>query len=125
MRRGSVPLFVHGLVEYGLGALSILAPILFSFDSDGATVVCVVIGTGILVLGILTQSSTGIVRTLPLDSHIVLDYVIALAMIVMPFVLGFTDDEAALAYFVVAGIVYLLMTVMTRYRKSEGPDPHG
>ena len=119
VRRGSIPLTVHGLLEYGLGALSILAPILFSFDSDGATVVCVVIGTGILVVGILTRGPTGIVRSLPLDSHVVLDYVIAMAMIVMPFVLGFTEDGAALAYFVLAGVAYLLMTIATRYHKPE------
>ncbi len=119
MRRGSIPLVVHGVLEYALGALSILAPIFFSFDSDGATVICVVIGTGILVVGILTQAPTGIVASLPLDSHIVLDYVISLVLIVTPFVLGFTDDEAALAYFLIAGVAYLLMTIMTRYRQPE------
>ena len=119
LRRGSVSLPLHGLVEYGEGALSIAAPFLFSFDTDAATVVSVVIGTLILVLAVLTAAPTGIVRNLPLDSHIVLDYVLAVVLVGSPFVFGFTDDATALAYFILLGVAHLLLTVLTRFR-GEG-----
>jgi hypothetical protein len=117
LRRGSIPLFAHGIVEYCAGVLSIAAPFMFNFDSDGATVISALLGAGILVLAVTTASPTGIVRSLPIESHIVLDYVLSLFVIICPFVFGFTDDGAATAYFLILGVGYLLMTVTTRYRK--------
>jgi hypothetical protein len=122
LRRGSVPLPVHGLIEYGAGLLSIAAPFLFSFETDVAKVVSVMIGTLVLVLAVVTVAPTGIVRSLPLDSHIVLDYVLALVLIASPFVFGFTDDGPALAYFLILGVAHLLMTVLTRFRKPHASD---
>jgi hypothetical protein len=120
LRRGSIPLAVHGLVEYVAGVLSIAAPFMFNFDSDGATVISALLGAALLVLALTTASPTGIVRSLPIDSHIVLDYLLSLFVIICPFVFGFTDDGAASAYFLILGVGYLLMTVTTRYRKPAG-----
>jgi SPW repeat len=118
LRRNSVPLFVHGLVEYGAGALSILAPFLFSFDSDVATAVSILLGAGIIVLGFMTEAPTGVARNLPIASHVVIDYVLSLFLIVSPFIFGFSDDANATAYFIVIGVGFLLLTVATRYRRS-------
>jgi uncharacterized membrane protein HdeD (DUF308 family) len=118
IRRGSIPLFVHGLLEYGLGILCIAAPFLFSFETDGATVLSIVIGTAVLAFGIVTAGPTGIVRSLPLDSHIVLDYVLGIFLLASPFVFGLTDDGPALAYFLVVGVGHLLLTIVTRFRKQ-------
>jgi hypothetical protein len=118
IRRGSVPLLVHGLLEYALGLLCIVAPFLFSFETNGATALSIVIGTAILALGIVTRGPTGIVRSLPLDSHIVIDYVLAIFLIASPFVFGLTDDGPAFAFFLVAGIAHLLLTITTRFRKQ-------
>jgi SPW repeat len=118
LRRGSVSLLAHGLLEYGVGALSIAAPFLFAFDSDTATVVAILLGAGIVVLGFVTASPTGVSRSLPVASHVVLDYVASLFMIVSPFIFGFTDDTAATAYFVVIGVSFLLLTIATKYHEA-------
>jgi hypothetical protein len=117
--RGSIPLTVHGLLEYGAGVLFIVATLLFHFDTDAPKVLSVLIGAGILVLAVVTDSPTGVSRTLPLASHIVLDYVVSIFVIVAPFLFGFTDDGPALAFFLVVGVAYLLMTVMTRFYKPD------
>jgi hypothetical protein len=119
VRRNSIPLAVHGLVEYGLGVLFILAPFLFSFDTDAPTVLSALLGAGILVMAVLTDSPTGLSRTLPLASHVVLDYVISVFVIASPFLFGFSDDNPALAFFLITGVGYLLMTVSTRYHKRD------
>jgi uncharacterized membrane protein HdeD (DUF308 family) len=118
LRRNAVPLFVHGIVEYGVGALSIVAPFLLSFDSDTATIVSILLGAAIVVMGFVTEAPTGVARNMPIASHVVLDYVVSLVAIVAPFVFGFTDDGAATAYFIVIGVCFLLLTVATRYRKA-------
>jgi hypothetical protein len=118
LRRNSVPLFVHGVVEYGVGALSIVAPFLFSFDSDIATAVSILLGAAIIVMGFSTEAPTGITRSLPIASHVVLDYVVSLFLLVSPFVFGFTDKRNETAYFIVLGVGFLLLTVSTRYRPA-------
>ena len=118
LRRGSVSLLFHGIAEYGLGAFSIAAPFFLSFDSDTATVVSILLGAAIIVLGFVTASPTGVARNLPIASHVVLDYVASLFMIVSPFVFGFTDDAAATAYFVVLGVGFLLLTIATKYHEA-------
>jgi hypothetical protein len=120
VRRGSVSLSLHVLIEYGVGVLTILAPFLFSFDSTAAELVSVLVGVGILVLAVMTDAPTGIARSLPVASHVVLDYVLALFLVVAPFVFGFSgDDNAATAYFIVLGVGYVLLAVLTRYRGSK------
>lgn len=122
MRRNAIPLAVHGLIEYGLGVLFILAPFLFSFDTDAPTVLSALLGAAILVMAVLTDAPTGLSRTLPLASHVVLDFVISVFLIAAPFLFGFSDDDPALAFFLVTGVGYLLMSVGTRYRKQDTRD---
>jgi VIT1/CCC1 family predicted Fe2+/Mn2+ transporter len=117
VRRNSIPLAWHVLVEYGLGILTILAPFLFSFDDAAADIVAVLIGAGILILAVTSDAPTGLARTLPAASHVVIDYVLGVLLIVIPFVFGFAgDDDAATAYFIALGVLYVIGAVVTRYR---------
>jgi len=106
---------MHGFAEYGIGALSIVAPFLFSFDSDVAQVISILIGAGIIVMAFSTDSPTGLTRNLPIASHVVLDYVLSLFLVVAPFIFSFTDDAAATAYFIIVGVGYILLTIATRF----------
>jgi len=119
LRRGSVPLFAHGLLEYGIGILAIAAPFLFSFDHNGAIALSVLMGAAILVLGGLTDGPTGIVRNLPVASHVVLDVVVGVVLVVAPFVFGFTEDAAATAFMVLLGLAFLVLTFTTRYHAGD------
>lgn len=117
MQPNSIPLAVHVLIEYAVGVLTIVSPFLLSFDDDAAKIVAVLIGAGILVLAVVSDAPTGLARTLPAASHVVLDYVLGLLLIVVPFVFGFAgDDTAATAYFIALGVGYVVLAVLTRYR---------
>jgi VIT1/CCC1 family predicted Fe2+/Mn2+ transporter len=121
VQRNSLPLSLHVLIEYGLGILTILAPFLFSFDDSAAEIASVLVGAGILVLAVVTDAPTGLARSLPRASHVVIDYVLGVLLIVAPFVLGFAgDDTNATAYFIALGVLYVVMTVLTRYREPAG-----
>jgi hypothetical protein len=114
-KRGPIPPFVHGILEYGLAALLIAAPFLFAFDSDTATAVSIVAGITVLLLGAFTAWTTGIVKSIPPVAHAMLDYVVAGLLIAAPFLFAFTDDGSATAFFIVVGVAGLLLTVATRF----------
>jgi VIT1/CCC1 family predicted Fe2+/Mn2+ transporter len=123
-KRGPIPPFVHGVLEYGLAALLIAAPFLFAFDSDTATAVSIVAGVAVLMLGAFTAWTTGIVKSIPPVAHAMLDYPLAALLIAAPFLFGFTDDGAATAFFIVVGVAGLLLTIATRFT-PEGTAPRG
>src|SRR5215218_2350722 len=119
-KQGPVPAFVHGIVEYLAAALFIAAPFLFSFEDDTATAVSIVVGVVVLIVTASTALPTGLIKSIPVQAHAVIDFLLAAVLIAAPFLFGFSDDGTATAFFIVLGVVHLLMTIATRF-VSEGP----
>ena len=120
-RQGPIPAVVHGLIEYAAGILLVAAPFLFSFDEGSATAAAIVAGVVVLILTASTAIPTGLIKSVPVQAHVMLDYVLAIFLIAAPFVLGFSDDGTAAAFFIVVGVVHLLLTIATRFVSDE---PH-
>ena len=118
-KQGPIPAFVHGLVEYGVGALFIAAPFVLAFDSDTATAVSIVAGVLVLIVAATTAMPTGLIKEIPVQAHVVLDYLLAILLIASPFLFGFDEDGTATAFFIVVGVVHLLMTIATRFIREE------
>jgi FtsH-binding integral membrane protein len=122
-KQGPVPAFVHGVLEYVAGALLIAAPFLLAFDSDTGTFVSIGAGVLVLVVAACTAMSTGLIKSIPVQAHVILDYILALALIASPFLFSFDDDGTATAFFIVLGVVHLLLTIATRFIREERPRP--
>jgi hypothetical protein len=118
-KRGPIPPFVHGVLDYALAALLIAAPFLLAFDEDAATALSIAVGVAVLMLGAFTAWTTGIVKSIPPVAHAMLDYILAALLIALPFLAGFSDDGTASAFFVIVGVAGLLLTIATRFT----PEP--
>lgn len=115
MSRGVLPSKVHGVLDYPLAAVLIAGPLVLDFDDTAATVIALVFGGGAVVLAVGTAWSTGIVKVIPPLLHGYADIVVTAALIVLPFAIGFTDDTAALVFYLVVGAGGLLATLETRF----------
>ncbi len=120
-KQGPIPAFVHGVVEYLAAVLFIAAPFLLSFDDDTATAVSIVVGVLVLVVTASTDMSTGLIKSIPVPAHVVVDYLLAGMLIASPFLFGFTEDGTATAFFIVLGVAHLVLTIATRFIKEERP----
>ena len=120
-KQGPIPAFVHGVIEYLAAALFIAAPFLFSFDDDTATAVSIVVGVLVLVVTASTALPTGLIKSIPVQAHAVIDFLLAAVLIASPFLFGFSDDGTATAFFIVLGVVHLLLTIATRFVSEERP----
>ena len=120
-KQGPIPAFAHGVIEYLAAALLIAAPFLFSFDDGTATAVSIVIGVLVLVVTACTALPTGIIKSIPVQAHAVIDYLLAAVLIASPFLFGFTGDGTATAFFIVLGVAHLLVTIATRFVTEERP----
>jgi hypothetical protein len=125
LRQGPIPAFVHGAIEYVAAALLIAAPFLLSFDSGTATAVSIVAGILVLVVAASTAMSTGLIRSIPVPTHVVLDFLIVGLLIASPFLFGFSDDGTATAFFIVLGVVHLLVTIATRFIRDQPAGGRG
>ena len=124
-KRGPIPPFVHGVLDYLLAALLIAAPFLIAWDSDAATALSIAAGVAVLMLGAFTAWATGIVKSIPPVAHAMLDYAIAALLIALPFLAGFSDDGTASAFFVVVGVAGIVLTIATRFTPGESRAPRG
>ena len=120
-KQGPVSAFVHGVIEYLAGALFIAAPFLFGFDDGTATAVSIVAGVLILVVTASTALPTGLIKSIPVQAHAVIDFALAAVLIAAPFLFGFSDDGTATAFFIVLGVLHLLLTIATRFVSEERP----
>jgi hypothetical protein len=122
VKQGPVPAFIHSLIEYIAGIGLIAAPLLLGYDSGAATAASIVIGVVVLFLVATTTSTMSLINQVPLSMHIVFDYVISAVLIASPFLFSFSSESTPTAIFITAGVVYLLLSIGTRYRKEETPE---
>jgi hypothetical protein len=121
-RQGPIPPFVHGLIEYAIGILLIAASFVFDFDSSAATAVSIVTGVVVLVIAASTAMTTGLIKSIPVQAHVIMDYGLAAVLIAAPFLFGFSGDGTATAFFIVLGVFHLLLTIGTRFLGEEKPS---
>jgi hypothetical protein len=115
LRQGPISAFMHGVIEYVAGALFIAAPFLFSFDSDAARALSIVLGVAILIVTASSDLPTGLSKTLPVTVHAVFDLLLSVFLIAAPFVFDFSDQNGPTAFFIVLGVAHLLLSIATRY----------
>src|SRR3954447_1571360 len=118
MARGFVPPEVHGVLDYPLAAILIAGPIVLNFDSTAATVIALVFGAGAAVLAVGTAWPTGLVKVIPPLLHGYADIIVTVALILLPFILGFDDSTAALLFYEMVGGAGVRATLATRFESG-------
>ncbi len=121
LRQGPISRFLHGAFEYAVGVLLIAAPFIFTFDSGAATAVSIIAGVLVIVIAASTEGPSSLINSIPIPAHLLLDFALAAALIASPFLFGFSDESAPTAFFIVLGVVHLLLTIATRFVSDERP----
>lgn len=115
-----VPWIVHSAVEYAAGVLFLIAPFLFGFDDDTPKWTSIALGVVVLLVAVISRGRLGVTQSLPTSAHATLDYVLAVALVLAPFVLGFAEDKAAVTFFVLLGVTHAALSLLTRFPLREG-----
>jgi hypothetical protein len=121
LRDGPIPRFVHGIIEYVGGGVMVAAPFVLNFHSGAAKAAAIVIGVLVIALAASSDGHTSLVNSVPLQVHVVLDYLAAALLIAAPFIFGFSGEGAPTAFFIVVGVLHLLITIGTRFRGPKEP----
>lgn len=124
MPRGPLPLRLHAALEPFAAGVLIASPWLFGFDNaNDAKTIAILLGVAGLLTGLLTRWRLSLVKLIPLRGHFMFDLALGTALIVTPFVFGFSDDGGATRFFVIAGALELLTTLSTNWDRREETAP--
>lgn len=108
-----IPTRIHGIIDYVVGALLILAPFIFGFATGGAEMwVPIVVGVGTILYSLFTNYELGVMRTLSMRSHLWLDGIMGAFLAVSPWLFGFS--EIVWVPHVVVGLLEIGAALMTK-----------
>jgi len=125
MDRGPIPLNLHAALEPLMAVVIIAAPWIFGFsDTDSATVICVLVGVTMLLVGSMTEWRMSLMRLIPLRMHMAGDLVLAAILLLSPLVFGFADEGGPTRFMVIAGALEALTALMTRWDRSEAEETY-
>lgn len=112
---------VHSILDYPVAANLMLTPFLLGVGATNPPALWLSVGTGVaaLVLTLLTDHETGVLRVLPYWFHVAVDRLVGVTFAVAPLVFGFTGLDAAF-YWVNAAAV---LTVTFALNATERPAP--
>lgn len=120
MDRGLIPLNLHAALEPLMAVLIIASPWIFGFsETDSATVICVLVGVTMLLVGSLTDWRMSLARVIPLRLHMIGDIGLGAVLLLSPLVFGFADEGGPTRFMVTVGALELLTALMTRWDRTE------
>lgn len=108
---------IHGVLDYLMVPVFFLAPRLFGFDGLPATISMVLAGVH-LILTALTAMPLGLIKVIPFKVHGAIEVVVGLALIALPWILGFAQVNSARNFFLAVGIVILIVAMLTDWKST-------
>jgi hypothetical protein len=114
-----LPAWFHGIADYAVGALLIVAAL--AVGGTGVAVATgVVVGAVVLAVSMLTKYPLGVKKVLPFTVHSAGDYLAAALLLIAPMALGFRDTDGGLSgLYAVLGIAVVAVSLVTDYQYSD------
>jgi drug/metabolite transporter (DMT)-like permease len=113
-----IPTKLHAPLDYIVGVALIAMPWIFQFsDITSATVVAVVLGSGLIAYSLLTDYKLGVWKVAPMAVHNLIDVIAGALLALSPWLFGFADEGPdAWAPLVVVGLAAIFLGLTTKQR---------
>lgn len=113
----------HGVLDYVVGVLLIVAPFLFGFaDNEPARNAAWIVGAGSLLYSLITAYELSIAKLIPYRVHLGLDIAAGLFLAASPWLMGF-DDRIVWPH-VTVGLLEIAVAMMSRASLTSTDDHH-
>jgi hypothetical protein len=109
-----IPTRFHGILDYIVGILLIIAPWILNFsDVDYATWTAVIAGIIVLVQAVFTDYEVGIIPKIPMKSHLMTDFGLGVILAISPWLFDF-DERVFLPHLIVG--IFIVLSSLTTHR---------
>lgn len=117
-----VPTRVHGVADWLVGALLVALPFVMGLDR-GAPEGWLPFAIGVtgLVVTFFTDHELGVVRKIPMSTHLIIDGLAGALLAASPWLLGFSDR--VWGPHVVLGLTEVVAAFVTRLQPADRPKP--
>ncbi|NEM97154.1 SPW repeat protein [Pontibacter burrus] len=122
-----IPTRFHGILDYIVGIIMIIAPWVLDFsDNTAATWTLVIAGIAVLLQTVFTDFEVGLVRRIPMQSHLMVDFGLGVLLAISPWLLNF-DERVYLPHLILG--VFSILASLTTHRvpshsyKAEHTSP--
>lgn len=111
---------IHSFLDYPVALALISLPFLLDLGSSNPFAFYISVATGIaaLILTILTDHQTGLLKVVSYKLHLVVDFLVGLTFVIIPFLLGFEGIEKI--FYLVNGIAVLM--VVGLHKEEDTPS---
>jgi len=107
-----IPTRFHGILDYIVGIFMIIVPWVLDFsDNDYATWTLVIAGVAVLLQTVFTDFEVGLVRKIPMPSHLMVDFGLGVLLAISPWLFGFADR--VYMPHLILGVFSILASLMT------------
>ncbi|MES0882751.1 SPW repeat domain-containing protein [Roseibium sp. SCP14] len=110
---------IHAYLDYPVALGLIALPMLLNLGQSNPLAFWLSVTTGIaaLILTVLTDHETGLIRVVPYSFHLVVDFAVGVVFLAAPFVLGFSGID--FAYYIVNALAVLTVVSLHKPEMAE------
>jgi len=109
----------HGIIDYVLSVLLLFGPEIAHFAGRQA-IWCRLIGALLLIVALLTRYPLGIGKMIGFVSHGVVEVVLGIALLILPWTRGFSAGVLSRNFFVSMALLILVVWLLTDFRAIRG-----
>ena len=116
-----ISLRVHGFFDYSYVLIYLAAPSVIGFSGwpakiSYAAAVLYFLGAG------LTNAPFGIIKLNPIRTHLIVEFIYAIATIAFPWLFHFAADHPVRNFYIVMGIIPMVVGPLTNYKSAGKPE---
>ncbi len=109
---------IHGIIDYIV--VIFLLSSSFLFDLKGtASIIAYSLGIIHLLLTVLTDFQAGLIKLIPFKIHGLIELIVSIVLIFVPWIFGFSDDISAKYFFIGFAIAVFLTWLLTNYKNNH------
>lgn len=113
---------IHSYLDYPVALALVSLPFLLQLGDSNplAFYISVLTGAAALILTLLTDHQTGLIKLLSYKLHLTVDFIVGLTFVIVPFALGFQGID--LFYYLANGAAVLLVVSLHKGETTLNPE---
>ena len=109
---------VHGYLDFLVVAIFVLGPITFGLGGTAA-LISYLLAVAHVMLILMTRYPFGLVKSMPLIVHGLIELAVAIFCVLLPYVAGYSPGSPAKRFYVTMAAIIFIVWLLTDYRGTE------